>query len=112
MAFAILELSGGSYADPRTINARGQNVGLTSLAGDQQFHAFLWQTGTMEDLGTLGGSFSVAGWINNRGQVIGASTTADDTALRGFLWDRGEMISIEPVPGDTCSDAFEVNGRG
>lgn len=101
---------GGSFADPRTINARGQIVGLTSLAGDQSFHAFLWQTGMMEDLGALGGSFSVAGWINNHGQVIGASTTAGDTALRGFLWDRGEMTPFQGNrPGASHSSLYRCH---
>jgi len=66
----------------------------------------------MRDLGTLGGSFGVAGWVNGVGEVVGASLTAGDESLRGFIWRHGRMSSIEPLEGDTCSDAFLINGRG
>ena len=103
---------GGTFADARTINNRGEIVGRSSLPDDSAFHPFLYTHGTMKDLGTLGGSFGVAGWINDASVAIGASTTSGDAALRGFVWKKGVMSSIEPLAGDTCSDAFMLNNRG
>jgi probable HAF family extracellular repeat protein len=103
---------GGTFADARTINNRGEIVGLSSLPDDSAYHPFLYTDGSMKDLGTLGGSFGVAGWINDASVAIGASTTSGDVALRGFIWKDGLMRSIEPLAGDTCSDAFMLNNRG
>jgi probable HAF family extracellular repeat protein len=103
---------GGTFADARTINNRGEIVGFSSLPDDSAFHPFLYTRGSMKDLGTLGGSFGVAGWINAASVAVGASLTSGDEALRGFIWREGLMRSIEPLEGDTCSDAFLLNNRG
>ena len=34
------------------------------------YHAFVWSSGTLQDLGTLGGEVSFAGWINDQGVVL------------------------------------------
>ena len=45
---------GGNYSHAQDINEKGQIVGISeTLTGDR--HAFLWQNGSMIDLGTLGG---------------------------------------------------------
>jgi probable HAF family extracellular repeat protein len=38
------------------INNQGQVIGISTLAGDQTYHPFLWDRGTLKDLGTLGGN--------------------------------------------------------
>ncbi len=38
------------------INTAGQVVGESQISGVAAWHAFLWQDGTMQDLGTLGGA--------------------------------------------------------
>ena len=65
---------GGSTSVALAVNASGQVVGWSLIAGDIHVHAFLWSKKTgMVDLDTLGGSFSVAVALNDYGQVVGYS---------------------------------------
>jgi len=96
-------LSGSPSANVSGINNLGQVVGTSAN------HAFLWENGTMTDLGTLGGSLSVANAINDRGQVVGESTTASGEK-HAFLWDHGVMKDLG-TPGETSS-AHCINGQG
>jgi probable HAF family extracellular repeat protein len=66
------------------INNRGQVAGGSSTAAEE-IHAFLWQKGEMEDLGTLGGD-SYAFAINDRGQVVGQSSDSEAIS-EAVLWD-------------------------
>ena len=70
---------GGTFSAALAVNALGQIVGNSTVAGDATQHGFLWQSGTgMTDLGTLGGTSSQvasndgfgARAINASGQVV------------------------------------------
>ena len=86
---------GGSYAS--AINDRGQVVGEGKNASGA-WHAFLWQNGTMTDLGTLGGKKSAATSINERGEIVGTSTTRSGQT-HAFLWQDGTMPTSDRSAG-------------
>ncbi|MDA9101150.1 DUF3466 family protein [Omnitrophica bacterium] len=101
------------------INDLGQVVG-TSQTDVGFFHAFLWDNGLMQDIGTLPG-FDAAGLltagldINNNRQVVGAAGL-DSASSRGFLWE-DDMIHdlndlIDPNLGWLIEKASAVNDKG
>ena len=115
---------GGDVSFSQGINAMGQVVGYSDLAGNAAQHAFLWTpdvangtTGTMVDLGVLGGGYSIAYGINDFGVVVGSSN-APDSDRHAFVWTpvgpnavTGEMIDIGTLGGSE-SEARDINNSG
>lgn len=97
-----------TQAEANGINAAGQIVGGTN-------HAFLWDAGTVTDLGTLGGAYSMAYGINTAGQVVGSAATADGT-WHAFLSQGGAMTDLNSLlPADSgwiLREARSVNDAG
>lgn len=96
---------GGSSAG-LDVNASGQVTGWSYI--DTVLYPFLFNNGTMTNLGTLGGSLSEGAGINARGHVTGFSFLAGDTNYRAFLYSDGVMNEIVP-PGTTDSRASDIN---
>lgn len=85
---------GGSESGAGGINALGQVVGWSDLAGDDDYHAFLYSGGAMVDLNSLidpnsGWTLFDATGINDRGQIVGGGTNA---------LGEGHAYLLTPVP--------------
>jgi probable HAF family extracellular repeat protein len=128
---------GGPDSGPFSINNRGQVAGASYLndspnpdTGIPTQDPFLWERGTMMDLGSLGGTIGSAQGMNSRGQVIGVSNLKGNQIYHPFLWspetrrmqdlgtlggnngsanwinDRGEVAGWADLPGSQAHHAF------
>lgn len=101
---------GTSISGANGINDRGQVVGL-SMTGSWTMDAFLWQQGTMTDLGGLvGAGGSGATGINNRGQIIGGSYLMDGS--HAWIWQKGVMSELMPFAGGSACSPEAINEAG
>jgi probable HAF family extracellular repeat protein len=113
-----LKTLGGSISCAFYINNRGQIAGMSftnSVANPTTqlptIDPFLWENGTMKDLGTLGGVFGGVAGLNSGGQVAGNSDLEGDQATLGFLWSQGVLTPI-PSLGGSFGFAFSLNDSG
>ncbi|HEU4523548.1 MAG TPA: plastocyanin/azurin family copper-binding protein [Gemmatimonadales bacterium] len=91
------------------VNNQGQVVGYHDT--NRGTRAFIWQNGTLQNLGTLGGGYSRAYAINEAGQVVGVSSLADGT-WHAFLWQNGTMQDLGALDDDfSTATAIDGNGR-
>src|SRR5437868_967316 len=86
--------------DGHSINNAGQIVGSANN-GNDNWHAFRYTAGVMQDLGTLGGSVSGASDINRHGQVVGSAGVNDQFRWsHAFLYDGAGMRDLGTFGGN------------
>jgi probable HAF family extracellular repeat protein len=100
---------GGDYARAEAINERGQVVGQSwTLSGET--HGFVWEDGTMTDLGDIGTQGRLIS-INEDGQVLGnRSATGPD--VQAFIWHDGVMTDVRTAGGARSSFGHALNESG
>jgi probable HAF family extracellular repeat protein len=109
--FRDLGTLGGDGGAAAAINSAGQIVGW-SMTSTGALHAFVWQNGSMTDLGTFpGGNESIATDINSAGQIVGVSNNANGE-YHAFRWENGVMTDLGTLPGGISSSAGGINDEG
>jgi probable HAF family extracellular repeat protein len=118
---------GVATSEAHGINDLGQIAGYSTIIDNAEFHATLWASGTITNLGELpGGSRSFAVSINGNGDVVGTSETVVETGshvFRATLWkggtktDLGTLATFFPNQGggpdpDGRSGALGINDNG
>jgi probable HAF family extracellular repeat protein len=115
MALGINErgqIFGSSYSDYNPSPACSiPDFGFAALTTG----AFLWENGTMVNLGSLGGSCTNASAMNNGGEVVGYSFLPGDDVFHAFRWKRGRLRDLGTNGGNfgsavTLNDAGDIVG--
>lgn len=101
---------GGDFSPLAAINNHGAATGYAAFpgpSGGSYFHAYIYQDGTLLDLGTLGSveTDSRGTDINDLGQVVGYTNSA------AFLYSGGKMIELGGL-GDGGGFANALNEAG
>jgi probable HAF family extracellular repeat protein len=101
--------------DAEGINQSGQIVGwfqTETSPNEYEYHPFLYENGSMKDLGTLGGNQGQAVAINDSRQITGWSrSTTDQRTRHGFFYENGTMHDIGNL-GGSFVQPHDINNSG
>lgn len=78
---------------------------------NQPTHAFYYQGGSLQDLGTLGGTSSAGNALNDAGDVVGWSQLAGDLVQHAFLYHGGSLLDLGTLGGSGAA-ALGINDAG
>ncbi len=121
---------GGPDANAYFVNERGQVAGYSYTSATPNpsngsacppnvptEDPFLWDHGTMIDLGSLGGTCGMPAALNDRGEVVGKSNLAGNQSFHPFLWTpHGGLHDLGTLGGNTgetnwINDAGDIVGK-
>lgn len=107
---------GYRYSMARGINRKGQIVGLMFNQNESEnYHAFLYSKGKLQDLSTTNFPTGAAYGINNAGLVVGSAQTVSGKTV-AVLYDDGQLLDlntlISPIPGLVLDGAWGINNMG
>ncbi len=106
-ALPTLGINGGAA---QAVNLLGTLAGYSFLT-PSTYHAALWDTSGVTDLGTLGGNLSIAYDINVGGLVVGAADNGSGQQ-RAALWSSGAVMDLGLLPGGAWNTARGINDFG
>ena len=100
-----------NYSSAQAINNNGLIVGEYGMStGNSDIHGFLYNAGTVTDLGGLGGNYTTPFGINTSGQIVGYSRTTNGVD-HPFLYSGGRMMDLGTLWG-TSGEATAINDSG
>jgi probable HAF family extracellular repeat protein len=108
-------LPGGLFGGANWINDAGEIVGGSDATSF--FHAVLWKSGSIIDLGTVYGETCTDAFsINSQGQIVGFASADCNVEDHAILWEKGSIVDVNalvsPASTLTVANAFDINDRG
>ncbi len=101
---------GGDNSVAYAINNNSQVTGRAFLPGDQEEHAYLWDSANgMQEIETLGGESGAGTAINDAGQVVGQSDLITNT-YHAFTYP--PITDLGPLGSGDKSAARGINEHG
>jgi len=106
-------LPGASNSIAYAINNQGEITGQSHVSATN-YHAFLFSSNSLVDIGTLGGPSSLARAINDNREIAGSSQLVSNEPnwwdSETFLWHSNQFIHIPPFGTDWLNcDAMGIN---